>query len=496
MFARFHESTLVFLLYITVINFIIFGVLLFIHALVFFNLELKQFFSLRINSLISFVIIFFILLLVVFRLLILFQYYDSTSQIILSLFNGCSSVYLNIRSNLYLSSAFALSVGQTLISMLLIIVISVHYTVAFQKQEVLRFLFYSIVLYVCGIIFVTTSHIIIMFVSFEGILIPTSVVLDLYSKTLRARDATKMMIVLTQVGALLLFFVLYNVFGLTSLFTDKYYELALSRSSLNFIALLVFFGFGTKMPVWPFYSWLPEAHVEVSTNFSIVLSGVSIKFAFLGYLRFVEVLGLGDIYWLPAVFCFIGAVDAALKMDTESDIKKLVALQTVAEMQLLIGFVALDHIAFMDFIIFVLPMHCWISTIGFILVDLIMKRYHTRNLEHLYGVFAESPRLVKLIFFIVFILGSIPGTGAYSVEFLVQIFSSTLMFNTVFFMILQFFVVIWSRNIWWVLWGGDPLSHSIAQPFNFTKSELSLICILLLYLIPSILFIDVTGIIV
>jgi NADH:ubiquinone oxidoreductase subunit 4 (subunit M) len=51
------------------------------------------------------------------------------------------------------------------------------------------------------------------------------------------------------------------------------------------LALLI--GFGTKMPIYPFYNWLPEAHTETPTSFSIILSGISIKFAFIGYFRFI-----------------------------------------------------------------------------------------------------------------------------------------------------------------------------------------------------------------
>lgn len=71
-----------------------------------------------------------------------------------------------------------------------------------------------------------------------------------------------------------------------------------------------------------------------------------------------------------------------------------------------------------------------------------MKRYHTRNIENLYGIFAESPRLIKLLFLIIFIFGSIPGTLIYSVEFYVQLASTTLPFNLVFFLLVQFFVVV------------------------------------------------------
>lgn len=84
---------------------------------------------------------------------------------------------------------------------------------------------------------------------------------------------------------------------------------------------------------------------------------MSIKFAFLGYLRFVELLGCGDLFWVGFVFGFLGTLDAALKIDTETDIKKIVAYQTVVEMHVLFSFITLDVDAFFDIILFILAAH-------------------------------------------------------------------------------------------------------------------------------------------
>jgi hydrogenase-4 component B len=332
--------------------------------------------------------------------------------------------------------------GRALLPMLFIVILAIYYTVAFMDSEIKNFIIYCGLLYICGFMLVVTSSTILMFVAFEGILIPTSIVLDKFSKTVRGRDATLSMILLTQVGAMLLFFIIIIVLGVLSTNTILDSAMPLSRSATNLIFILLLLGFGTKMPIWPFYYWLPEAHVEVSTNFSIILSGLSIKFAFLGFLKFISVFGCGDLYWLAIILCSFGSIDAALRMDTESDIKKIVAYQTVIEMQLLIIFTVIGCNEFLGLILFILQAHCWISTIEFIIVDIIMKRYHSRNLEQLYGIFAESPRIVKFIFFIVFILGSFPGTSIFSVEFLIQISFTTIPFNILLFIFLNFFTVI------------------------------------------------------
>lgn len=91
-------------------------------------------------------------------------------------------------------------------------------------------------------------------------------------------------------------------------------------------------GFGVKFPIWPFYDWLPQAHVEASTNFSIFLSGVLVKFAFFGFVKFMLLFGFDNVplYFYP--FILVGFVDSSSKLYYQVDLKKIVAYSTVIEM--------------------------------------------------------------------------------------------------------------------------------------------------------------------
>ena len=412
-----------------------------------------------------------------------------------------NTIYLNILTNIKNYSIKILSINvfymtalnKALITICSVIIASIYYTIQFMRTDLFRFILYSLVLLISGLIFVSTASIFIMFVAYEGILLPTSLMLEYFSKTGRSREATRFMILWTQLGALILFFIISKFIQTDALSTSATMYISADRFETNILYLLTFFGFGTKMPVWPFYWWLPEAHVEVSTNFSIVLSGVSIKFAFIGFIRFLELLGTSDVYWICAIFALIGLLDAALKIDTESDIKKIVAYQTVVEMHAQVMYICLDFESFIDVVIFIFIGHCWLSTISFIIVDIIAKRYHTRNIEYLYGILAESPRITKVIFLIIFIYSSIPGTLIFSIEYYAQLFSSTNIFNIILFIVIQLFLVLWSKNIWWILWGGDALYHSKAQTFSFNTVEILFIFILILQLTPAATFIDIGG---
>ncbi len=134
-------------------------------------------------------------------------------------------------------------------------------------------------------------------------------------------------------------------------------------------------------------------------------------------------------------------------MDTEGDIKKIVAYQTVVEMHALVAYTSLDPDAFVDFVLFAMTAHCWISTCGFIVVDIISRRLHTRNIEKLYGAVGSAPVISQVVFVTVFIFASVPGTLVFSLEFYVQILSTTSAFNYALFAFMQLFVVVWSKNI-------------------------------------------------
>jgi len=414
--------------------------------------------------------------------------------VILDLIQGTDNNMIRVHTNnsiiLFITNTCQLSqnslhlFGYTLISMLLIFIISIYYSISFSKEDLIKFIIYTVVLFLGGILMLTTTSIFIMFIGYELILLPTIYIVSNFSKTSRGREACDFMIVWTQIGAFLLFGTFGMIFWGIPVFVNSFASYELSNALTNLLVLLIFIGFAPKMAVYPFYYWLPEAHVEVCTNFSIVLSGISIKFAYLGFIRFMCWVGCGDIYWILFMVLMVGFFDAMFRIDGECDIKKIVAYQTVVEMHVLVGFMLLDPSTYIALCIFLLNVHCWISTAGFIIVDIIARRYHTRNIERLYGIFAKSPQITKLIFLIVFIIGSLPGTSIFSIELLISVYINAHPFGLFLFIGTQLIIPVWSRNIWWILWGGDLRYSENKMTFNLTKSELYLIIVIILYSIP------------
>ena len=182
--------------------------------------------------------------------------------------------------------------------LLLICLTALYYCTHFSKDRLDAFVFYMTSVFYSGVMFVFVESAVAMFIAYEFLLIPTTLMIDGFAKTSRGVEAARFMLIWTQVGALTLFPLLIYSTGVAMGFNIVTCAHNFTQMQKNVIMFLAFFGFGAKMPVWPFYWWLPEAHVEVTTAFSIVLSGVSVKFAFLGFMRFVGIFCVSDLYWL------------------------------------------------------------------------------------------------------------------------------------------------------------------------------------------------------
>ena len=99
-------------------------------------------------------------------------------------------------------------------------------------------------------------------------------------------------------------------------------------------------GFGIKVPIFPFHTWLPDAHVQAPTAGSIILAGVLLKMGTYGYVRFVLPLfpeAAAEYGWIIVILAIIGIIYGALVALVQSDIKSLVAYSSVAHL----GFVML-----------------------------------------------------------------------------------------------------------------------------------------------------------
>jgi NADH-quinone oxidoreductase subunit M len=206
------------------------------------------------------------------------------------------------------------------------------------------------------------------------------------------------------------------------------YQLRLPFLAGQFInpQTLLFFAFSIafaiKVPMFPFHTWLPDAHVEAPTPGSVILAGVMLKMGTYGFLRFVIPLFPEAAEYWSWLFLFIGVVGiiyGALVAMVQPDMKKLVAYSSVSHM----GYVIIGLFAFNNFgvtgSIYQMLNHGVSTGALFLLVGMIYERTHSREIAK-YGGLAKALPIFTILFFIVTLSSiAVPMTNGFVGEFFI-----------------------------------------------------------------------------
>ena len=181
-------------------------------------------------------------------------------------------------------------------------------------------------------------------------------------------------------------------------------------------------AFAIKLPLFPFHTWLPDAHVEAPTAGSVILAGVLLKMGVYGFFRFA-------LPWFPLAFAQFGPLLIALSLAgilygalvamVQKDVKSLVAYSSVAHMGfVMLGLCALNQQSLAGSLLQSLN-HGVTTGMLFLLVGMIYQRRHTRLIDEMGGLFEVMPVWTSVLF--IAALGSIglPGTNGFVGEFLI-----------------------------------------------------------------------------
>ena len=193
------------------------------------------------------------------------------------------------------------------------------------KKNVPASLPLSLVLILLGgvLVSISNSQIIIIF-GFECMVLSSLFLLKIFSKSERVLESLFEMFVISIIGSLLLLTgfalaltqpIMTNVGGIT-------------QTVLGFFYVL---GFGVKVPVWPFTSWLLKAHVEASTEFSIFLSGFLVKFGVIGFYKIIISVGSGQVALIGVFVGLVGIIESSFRLWGQVDLKRIVAITTIIE---------------------------------------------------------------------------------------------------------------------------------------------------------------------
>ncbi|MFL5336403.1 MAG: NADH-quinone oxidoreductase subunit M, partial [Geminicoccaceae bacterium] len=186
--------------------------------------------------------------------------------------------------------------------------------------------------------------------------------------------------------------------------------------------LAMFASFAVKVPMWPFHTWLPDAHVEAPTAGSVLLAGVLLKLGGYGFLRFsLPMLPDASLYFAPFVFTLsiVAIIYTSLVALMQSDMKKLIAYSSVAHMGIVtVGLFTPNALGIEGGIVTMLS-HGFVSAALFMVVGVVYDRIHSREIDA-YGGLAEVMPVYATVFML-FMLASIglPGTSGFVGEILV-----------------------------------------------------------------------------
>jgi NADH-quinone oxidoreductase subunit M len=223
-------------------------------------------------------------------------------------------------------------------------------------------------------------------------------------------------------------------------------------AALQLFAFAAFFlAFAIKVPMFPFHTWLPDAHVEAPTAGSVILAGIMLKLGAYGFIRFaIPLYPEAAQTYAPAiiVLSLIGIIYGAIVALVQPDLKKLVAYSSVSHM----GFVTLGIFIFqpqgVQGAILQMVNHGLITGALFLLVGVIYERTHDRTIAKMGGLSAKTPVYVALLGFFVFASGGLPGLSGFVGEFLVLV--GTFAYNPPAAVVATFVMVLAAAYLLWM----------------------------------------------
>ena len=264
---------------------------------------------------------------------------------------------------------------------------------------------------------------VLFFVFWEAMLIPMALLIGVWGGPRKVYAALKFF-VYTMAGSVFLLVAIIALrlqvgsFSIPDMMGRNY-----SPTFQIWVFLAFFISFAIKVPMFPFHTWLPAAHVEAPTAGSVLLASILLKMGTYGFLRFsLPITPYATAYFTPYVLWLSVAaiLYGGLTALAQTDLKKLVAYSSVAHMGFAtLGIFALNELGIQGAVL-VMVNHGVTTGALFIIVGIIYERLHTRDLSEAAGIGRTMP--IFALFAGVFALSSLafPGTNSFIGEFMVM----------------------------------------------------------------------------
>ena len=274
--------------------------------------------------------------------------------------------------------------------------------------------------------------VLLFYVFFELTLIPMYFLIGIWGGERRIYAAIKF-VIYTMIGSLLMLVaILYMGFEAGAaindgVFTTDYFKLLQFNIPLGtqaWLFILFAFAFAIKVPMFPFHTWLPDAHVQAPTGGSVILAGVLLKMGTYGLVRFClpffpsASVAHAELF---AILAVIGIVYGALVSRAQPDAKKLVAYSSVSHL----GFVVLGIFAFtmesLQGAMIQMVNHGISTGVLFLLVGMLYERRHTRKMADYGGIARSVPVLTFFMVLTALASAGLPGLNGFVGEFMILV---------------------------------------------------------------------------